>query len=368
MLIHFFFLIGVKSFEEKNFDLDLTEMTADIESGTTKRVRRAFAHGTITTVDCSRGLDQASSNEPKYLVFPDFPEKMYKPIKCIWSINASPGTYIQVNIKELILPCAGGNKLLIQDGKTNSKAICGKIPPMITSTEPQLGFHLMLNKPGPHGARVQIGFMQKDSRQGWTVAEFNKGKKAPAPKAADDRLDRSGHLKRKPGTAPKRRAPPTVLKSAGQAPQVSKQGPQAGPAGPPRGSPPRGPPSKKHGHGPPPKQEKYDGDTRQNFRHTTKHGTADRWEVIDRRPILIGGGCIFLLFILGVAFYVGKIMKKDQVEQDKLAAENKEKPRFKIPDPVEVIIDQKPATESFNNTEITSAEKPLTEKPDKPDK
>lgn len=49
MLIHFFFLIGVKSFEEKNFDLDLTEMTADIESGTTKRVRRAFAHGTITT-------------------------------------------------------------------------------------------------------------------------------------------------------------------------------------------------------------------------------------------------------------------------------------------------------------------------------
>ena len=35
----------------------------------------------------------------------------------------------------------------------------------------------------------------------------------------------------------------------------------------------------------------------------------------DRKPILIGGGVIFLLLILGVAFYIGQAMKKDKVQQ-----------------------------------------------------
>ena len=82
-------------------------------------------------------------------------------------------------------------------------------------------------------------------------------------------------------------------------------------------------------------QPKYDPNigVGRNFRHTTKHGTADRWEVVDRRPILIGGGVIFLLLILGVAFYIGKLMKKDQMEQLKMAAEKKEQPKFKVPPP-----------------------------------
>merc|ERR1712157_188181 len=102
-----------------------------------------------------------------------------------------------------------------------------------------------------------------------------------------------------------------------------------GPKGPPRG-PPRGPPKPTKPAVPQPKYDPNVGVGR-NFRHTTKHGTADRWEVVDRRPILIGGGVVFLLLILGVAFYIGKLMKKDQIEQLKMAAEKKEQPKFKVP-------------------------------------
>ena len=114
-------------------------------------------------MDCSRGLDQASSTDPKYLVFPDYPERMYKPINCIWSIAASPGKYIQVNVKELSLPCGGGNKLLLKDGATTSKPICGKKPPVITSTEPKMGFNLMLKKPGHNVSFLSeiLKFIQK---------------------------------------------------------------------------------------------------------------------------------------------------------------------------------------------------------------
>jgi len=371
MLLFLCIVIFVESFEKKNFDFDITEMVGDLENDTTNRVRekRAFAHGTIITVDCSRGVDQASSTEPKFLVFPDFPDMMYKPIKCVWSIAASPSTYVQVNIKELTLPCAGGNKLLIIDGRTNSKAICGKKPPMITSTENGLDFHLMLNRPPPTGARVQIGFMQKDNREGWTVAEFNAGKKAGTAK--NPKIDRSGRMSRKPGTTPKRRVPPTLLKSAGgQAPQQSKQSPQGGaPKGPPNGPPSRirGPPAKPRGT--PLKAPADPYHVRKDIKHTTREGPADRWEKVDRRPVLIGGGCAFLFLILGVAFYIGKIMKKDEEQQSKLNAENKEKPRFKIPDPVEVI-DTKPAekTESFETTTTEASDKPLTEKPKTADK
>merc|ERR1712157_654394 len=104
-----------------------------------------------------------------------------------------------------------------------------------------------------------------------------------------------------------------------------------GPKGPPRG-PPRGPPKPTKPAVPQPKYDPNVGVGR-NFRHTTKHGTADRWEVVDRRPILIGGGVVFLFLILGVAFYIGKLMKKDQIEQLKMAAEKKEAPKFKIPPP-----------------------------------
>ena len=51
-------------------------------------------------VDCTRGLDQASSNDWKHLVFPDFPDMLYKPIKCNWKIAASPATYIQATIEK----------------------------------------------------------------------------------------------------------------------------------------------------------------------------------------------------------------------------------------------------------------------------
>ena len=57
-------------------------------------------------------------------------------------------------------------------------------------------------------------------------------------------------------------------------------------------------------------------------------------------------------------------MKQDAKEQAKLNAEKKEQPRFKIPDPVE-IIDSKPPmtpTESYDNHTFSNSEKPLTQK------
>jgi len=59
----------------------------------------------------------------------------------------------------LSLPCAGGNKLLLKDGAQQSKPICGKKPPMITSTEPKMGFNLMLKKPGPN-----VSFIRQKSK------------------------------------------------------------------------------------------------------------------------------------------------------------------------------------------------------------
>merc|ERR1712003_476137 len=102
-------------------------------------------------------------------------------------------------------------------GGSVSKPICGKKPPMITSTETEVSFDLILKNPGPRGARVQIGFMQKDARQGWTIAEFNKGKKA----ATAPKVDNSGRSIRKPGMPPtgkNGRKPAINLKSAKKAP------------------------------------------------------------------------------------------------------------------------------------------------------
>jgi len=137
-------------------------------------------------------------------------------------------------------------------------------------------------------------------------------------------------MSRKPGHVPPGRKP--VLKSA-------KKPPAKAPAKPkkPAGIAP------KTGRAPP---------KLSTYRNSLREGSADRWEKVDRRPILIGGGCLFLLLILGVAFYIGKVMKKDQEEQSKLNAEKKEIPKFKIGGPAEVI-----KTES---TETSASDKPLT--------
>ena len=63
---------------------------------------------------------------------------------------SSPATVIQVNIEELNLACTRGNRLIIKEGKTVSKPICGKPPPVLTSMDNSLEFNLHLANPGKH--------------------------------------------------------------------------------------------------------------------------------------------------------------------------------------------------------------------------
>ena len=58
--------------------------------------------------------------------------------------------YQKIVIKELDLPCTGGNKLVLKEAGSTSKGICGKKPPPITSTANAMEFVLMLNAPGKH--------------------------------------------------------------------------------------------------------------------------------------------------------------------------------------------------------------------------
>ncbi|CAG5102603.1 Oidioi.mRNA.OKI2018_I69.chr1.g379.t1.cds [Oikopleura dioica] len=255
-------------------------------------IRRRRAGAGITTVDCNRGAEQASALETKYLTFPDFPTPMYKPMKCSWTITASPGAFIQVMIKDSI-PCAGGNGIYLEEGSAKTKAICGANPKTLTSKTQKMKFTVQLNKPGPRGEVVQIGFKQQAFPSGWTIAEFNKGKKAkPAPV--------------KP--APKKRPPPKkkpILKSAKKPSKKTK-------------SPPKRLSVTKLGKPP-------------GHKDTIVYGDADRWEVKDRRHIIVIGGVCFLLLLVGAAFYMGVAMKKDAEEQDRLKAEGKDQlPKFQI--------------------------------------
>jgi len=52
MLLFFWFFVFVKSFEEKSFDLDLTDVVQNLEIGKSTRIRRSFLHGSITTGFC----------------------------------------------------------------------------------------------------------------------------------------------------------------------------------------------------------------------------------------------------------------------------------------------------------------------------
>ena len=53
----------------------------------------------------------------------------------------------------------------------------------------------------------------------------------------------------------------------------------------------------------------------------------------DRRPAIIGAGVVFLLLVLGGAFFIGRAMKRDQAAQAELAASGKlEQPKFTIKD------------------------------------
>ena len=49
MLLIFWFFVFVKSFKEKNFDIDLTNVVNGLEKGQSARIRRSFLHGSITT-------------------------------------------------------------------------------------------------------------------------------------------------------------------------------------------------------------------------------------------------------------------------------------------------------------------------------
>ena len=61
------------------------------------------------------------------------------------------------------------------------------------------------------------------------------------------------------------------------------------------------------------------------------HGKVNRWEKQDRRPVIIGAGVIFLLLILGAAFYIGRAMQKDQLAQAEMKANGElEQPKFQI--------------------------------------
>lgn len=70
-----------------------------------------------------------------------------------------------------------------------------------------------------------------------------------------------------------------------------------------------------------------------NVKTRVVHGKVNRWEKQDRRPVIIGAGVVFLLLILGGAFFIGRAMKKDQAAQAELAASGQlEQPKFTIKD------------------------------------
>ena len=141
--------------------------------------------------------------------------------------------------------------------------------------------------------RVRIGFIQIGEPNGWTIDEFNKGKK----------------VKALPKSPPKGKRPPPKLKSAG---------------GPQKKSPPKKSPKK-------PKKPSYHSpgnlirlwiEWERKIRLTcvtkcvsvkktgvtkSQIGDVQRWEKKDRRPILIGGGVVFLLLILAGAFFIGLV-------------------------------------------------------------
>ena len=252
-------------------------------------------------VDCNRGAEQASAHETKYLVFPDFPAPMYKPMKCSWTITASPGAFISVTIKDSI-SCAGGNGIYLEEGSSKTKAICGANTKTLTSKSQKMKFVVQLNKPGPKvrnfllyfityyfkGEIVQIGFKQNAFPSGWTIAEFNKGKKAkPAP------VKSKKSPKKTP--APKKKINLKSAKKPKKRLSVTKLG-------------------KPQGH-----------------KETLVYGDVDRPIVKDRRHIIVIGGVCFLLLLVGVAFYMGVAMKKDAAEQERLKAEGLDQlPKFEI--------------------------------------
>ncbi|CBY07269.1 unnamed protein product [Oikopleura dioica] len=249
--------------------------------------RRRRAADKIKTVDCNRGAEQASAHETKYLVFPDFPAPMYKPMKCSWTITASPGAFISVTIKDSI-SCAGGNGIYLEEGSSKTKAICGANTKTLTSKSQKMKFVVQLNKPRPKGEIVQIGFKQNAYPSGWTIAEFNKGKKAkPAPVKSKKSPKKS--------PAPKKKIDLKSAKKPKKRLSVTKLG-------------------KPQGH-----------------KETLVYGDVDRPIVKDRRHIIVIGGVCFLLLLVGVAFYMGVAMKKDAAEQERLKAEGLDQlPKFEI--------------------------------------
>lgn len=275
----------------------------------------------IKTVSCDRGADQASPNEAKYLVLPDFPGKYHgEPTKCIWTIQTSAGSRIQVKIPE-IMSCQGGNHLIIKESGMTSKKICGKAPSqLIVSTSEELTFVLIVNKNSPRGVRVKIGFIQIGEPNGWTIDEFNKGKKAKAL----------------PKSPPKGKRPPPKLKSAGG-------------KSPPKKSPPKKP-----------KKPSYHSPVKKTGVTKSQIGDVQRWEKKDRRPVLIGGGVVFLLLILAGAFFIGRAMQKDQEKQAELKANGgNELPKFQIPElenPENFIKSTTENSEERNTTNLTREE------------
>merc|ERR1712176_1460582 len=159
-------------------------------------------------------------------------------------MGTSAGSRIQVKIPE-IMSCQGGNHLILKEAGMTSKKICGKSPSqLIVSTTEELTFVLIVNKNSPRGMRVRIGFIQIGEPNGWTIDEFNKGKKAKA-------LQKS----------------------------------------PPKKSPKK------------PKKPSYHSPVKKTGVTKSQIGDVQRWEKKDRRPILIGGGVVFLLLILAGAFF-----------------------------------------------------------------
>ena len=132
---------------------------------------------------------------------------------------------------------------------------------------------------------MQIGFRQAAFPSGWTIAEFNKGKKAkPAPVKSKKPA--------KKGPAPKKKI---SAKSPKKRLSVTKLG-------------------KPPGH-----------------KETLVYGDVDRPVVKDRRHIIVIGGVCFLLLLVGAAFYMGVAMKKDAAEQERLKAEGLDQlPKFEI--------------------------------------
>ena len=135
---------------------------------------------------------------------------------------------------------------------------------------------------------VQIGFRQAAFPSGWTIAEFNKGKKAkPAPVKSKKPAKKS--------PAPKKKINLKSAKASKKRLSVTKLG-------------------KPPGH-----------------KETLVYGDVDRPVVKDKRHIIVIGGVCFLLLLVGAAFYMGVAMKKDAAEQERLKAEGLDQlPKFEI--------------------------------------